>query len=157
MSISIFSRAIKTGKSTTLLNWCSKQKNVKGLLMMEENQNKIVYTAHNQQKILYQPSKNYIKIGDYKFDNAVFTKGNELIKLWLEENTFDFLCLDEIGKLELNNKGWHSSFINILKHQKQNINKNYIVVVRDYLVNDVINQYNIKDFTVTNSLEKLHF
>jgi len=156
MSLVIYSNPIKTGKSTSLFNWCYKQKKtIQGFIMMEVNSQKVIYNANNLQPFIYPPSTNEIKIGSYVFDASIFSAGNAHIIDCLKQNKFDIFCLDEIGKLELQNNGWHNGLMAILEHEKQNNQNLYLIIVRDYLIENVISKYNLNNYLVINSLEKL--
>ena len=156
MSLVIYSNPIKTGKSSSLFNWCSKQKKtIHGFIMIEVINQKVTYNAKNLQVFTYPPSTNEIKIGNYVFDASIFTAGNAHIIDCLEQNKFDVFCLDEIGKLELQNNGWHRGLMAILEHEKLNNQNIYLIIVRDYLLENVIKKYNLSNYLIINSLEKL--
>lgn len=153
MSIVILCNAIKTGKSTSLFNWCKRQdKIIDGYIMLEENNQKVTYQAKNLTQFTYPKSSNILCVGNYVFDESLFKCAHNQICETLKENVFDILCLDEIGKLELNDKGWHNTLIEILLHQKQNLHKKYIIIVRDYLLSDVLLKYQINSYKLINYL-----
>ncbi len=61
-------------------------------------------------------------------------------------NQCDYLVIDEAGPLELNEKGWASVLGNILKGFPNNI----IVVVRDYLVDEFMEKWHLKETNIFN-------
>lgn len=156
-NIFIFSKPIHSGKTTSLMNWCKEKKNVKGILMPEVDGLKYFYDIE-QNKIFNAEILNDSKlvdelqiIGKYHFSIAAFEKANHIIKnSTLSKN--DWLIIDEIGKLELQEKGFHSSLKSILTSSSK---INLLIVVRDTLIKEVTDFYQISHFTIISTLDEL--
>ena len=68
----------------------------------------------------------------------------------IEINYDDTIIIDEIGKLELKDEGFEPGVTALLnKFNNTNLQAELILVVRDYLVQDVISKYNLKDIEIT--------
>lgn len=156
-NIFTFSKPIHSGKTTSLMNWCKEKKNVKGILMPEVDGLKYFYDIE-QNKIFNAEILNDSKlvdelqiIGNYRFSYAAFEKANHIIKNSIMLNT-DWLIIDEIGKLELQEKGFHSSLKSILTSSSK---INLLIVVRDTLIKEVTDFYQISHFTIISTLDEL--
>jgi nucleoside-triphosphatase len=144
LNLYIFSNPIKSGK-TTLLQTVFSNKNACGILMPDINGCRFVQDIGTQQKLriqkITQTKATDIIIGNYVFDAAIFTIANDWIgqlHLCPQQN----IVIDEIGKLELNNLGLEPSF-SIFLNKIKNTNKNVILVVRDYLLDEVMQHYKL--------------
>ncbi len=108
MSIIIFSRQIRSGKTTELLNWCSNQENVSGILMPDINGKRKFFDIKNQ---IYfdaectDPSDAHqalIQVGRFFFYKPAFEKANAILLKALVQKP-SWIVIDEIGKLEIEN------------------------------------------------------
>ncbi|MDY0141318.1 MAG: nucleoside-triphosphatase [Bacteroidales bacterium] len=70
--------------------------------------------------------------------------GKQSLKKSVENN--DVIIIDEIGLLELQNKGW-SDFLNEIKNYQEKI---YILTVRKMFVDDIISKYNLGSAVIIN-------
>ena len=90
-------------------------------------------------------NENQTKIGNYSIlpdglqigINALTTSKNRNNKI---------VIIDEVGKLELENKGWAKNITNLINTS----NNNLILSVRDSLTQLVIQKWNLKDYTIFN-------
>jgi len=89
------------------------------------------------------PNKNFVTIGPYYFDPAAIDKGNELLLIAASHGA-KVVVIDEIGPLELKNKGWASS-IDFLCTQPQLIQ---VWVVRKKLVRQFTRRWNVRDICI---------
>jgi len=96
--------------------------------------------------------KNTIKVGNYLLSEGAFMKANYIIADALDQNNKQWLIIDEVGKLELENKGHHLLVLSAFERWQNNM----LLVVRDYLLEDVIKKYGLKEFTVINQQELKH-
>ena len=93
-------------------------------------------------------NENQTKIGNYSIlpdglqigINALTTSKNRNNKI---------VIIDEVGKLELENKGWAKNITNLINTS----NNNLILSVRDSLTQLVIQKWNLKDYTIFNISE----
>ena len=75
----------------------------------------------------------YLKVLEFSFNKFSLNKDKILI-------------IDEIGKLELKGEGYHVAFQKLLSSFDNNLNKNkkILLIVRDYLMDEVKNKYQIE-------------
>ena len=69
-----------------------------------------------------------------------------------ENGDFEYLIIDELGKLELKNQGLHRSAKHIFGSDVEG--KNIVLVVRSFMVEQIIAHYNIRNYKVV-SIEEL--
>ena len=161
MSIYIFSRPVHSGKTTELLQWCYRQKNIAGVLMPDidgsrkiiDLQTKAVFDiecadATNTKELL-------TSVGRFYFYTVAFEKANSIILAALNKMP-DWLIIDEAGKLELDGRGFYESIIkavDLFKNDK--VSGNLLLAVRESLLTEVISFFKIKNFQVIHKLEDL--
>jgi nucleoside-triphosphatase THEP1 len=79
-----------------------------------------------------QPNETAIEVGKYRFSTLAFDKANQmLIEEWDRAN--GKFIFDEVGKLELDEKGLFPAIQHILNHPNPNV-ETVIWVIRDYLL-----------------------
>lgn len=82
------------------------------------------------------------KIGSYSILPGGIKKGRKALKN--SQNTNQVVVLDEVGRLELNNKGWTENIKSLLNGPKCNL----ILSVRDKFMEEVIEKWYLKDYTI---------
>lgn len=142
--IRIVTGPIQSGKTTKLFNYVNESKSIDGILAPIVNNKRRLY--HISSKTIKQleidrHSEETISVGRYHFLKESFNWANECLIAGLN-SIAENLIIDEIGKLELKGQGLHDSMSEILKKYKVN-NKTLIIVVRDYLLDDVLEYYSI--------------
>ena len=161
MSIIIFSRPIQTGKTTELMQWFHQQQAVEGVLMpVLEGKRKMMDIASKQLFELEcddpeNESRPVVRVGRYCFYEDVFNRFNEALlkKCSLQPR---WLVIDEIGKLELEGKGFYPAVRKILDaYYLQHTATQLLFVVRESLCDAVTEYFNIKEFTMIYTLETL--
>lgn len=142
----------QSGKTTALLNYCNNNKTVAGILTPIVNGKRIFYNIQAQEyfdiDFEYLPNDEALIVGKYKFSATAFAKANSILQN-IKINKTTQVVIDEIGPLELLNKG----FANTLKFKLKSDNINLLLVVRDGLVNEVIDFFklqNVQIITQTN-------
>ena len=143
--IKIFTGPVHTGKTTRLFKYISDKQSVDGILSPIVNEKRIIY--HISSKTIKEfevknSSENTITIGKYIFLNKSFDWANEQIIVGNNSNN-EILIIDEIGKLELKSEGLHKSISAVLSNPL--IKSELILVVRDYLFEEVISFYNLEN------------
>jgi nucleoside-triphosphatase THEP1 len=139
------------GKTSFLKNSITSLKEekieLKGFLSLAvfERENKIGYDLHN---ISDNTEKNFIrttelpgmiKFRKYFFSNEGIDWGNKILRSYSEDPT-GILIIDEIGHLEIADKGWTESLNNLIMLHQYNM----IWVVRKELLDDVIKKWNLE-------------
>lgn len=146
MNILIFSKPIHSGKTTALMSW-SKQQNCGGVLMPNVSGNKLFFDIGNKQ--YFESSAlhtNEIQIGKYKFSTSAFIQANDII-IKASTQSIDYLIIDEVGLLELRKEGFYDAVNYLLtKKSSHNFKGNIVLVVRDSLLKDVVDFFNINTY-----------
>ncbi len=161
MSIIIFSGPIHSGKTTALLQWCNRQKNIYGILMPDINGSRKILDINTKEVFdiectdLENTKEPVTTIGKFNFYTAAFKRGNSILINALTNNP-DWLIIDEAGKLELDGKGFYDALSKITGVYLNKKNKsNLLITVRDSLCEEVILFLKLKEYRVINRLEEL--
>lgn len=161
MSIYIFSRPIRSGKTTALLQWGTRQQNIAGVAMPDINgSRKILDLSNNTFFDIECPdaatSKERITtIGRFHFYSSAFEKANSILLKALAQHP-RWLIIDEVGKLELAGKGFHDPVVKAIEFYGNPVAPgNLLITVRVGLVEDVISLFNLRDCKVIDKLEEL--
>ena len=153
--IYILAGDIRTGKTSALKEWVPTWDSVKGILCPDdEEERKYLYNIETEEKFpleVAQKGENTISVGRFHFLEDSFKMANYFLIKTFDEFDFEFLVLDELGKLELENKGIHQAAHYILANYESNDDKNILLVVRTHLVKDIIDHYGIRSFQVVAS------
>lgn len=82
------------------------------------------------------------KIGKFYIDQEAFDWGKSILEKAINSNA-DYIVLDEVGRFELEEKGWSSIIPALLKSDKE-----LFFIVREEWVNGFIEKYQITDFEI---------
>ncbi|WP_034062405.1 nucleoside-triphosphatase [Lacinutrix jangbogonensis] len=152
--IYILTGAIRTGKTTALLDWSSTRIDVDGLLCPDNEEGKRYFLKVKDKEVfeleVESNNEEVIEIGSFKFLKSAFKKAHEFLILIALETKDQYLIIDEIGKLELKNEGLHLSSEKLIPKHMHNANQHLILVVRDYLLEDVLKHYAISEYKIIN-------
>jgi len=155
--IYILTGDIRTGKTSALLEWVSNREDVDGVLCPDgENGKRYFLKVKSQKEIELEvvpiaigiESEKMITIGRFHFLKSAFEKANEFLVELGSKSENQYLIIDELGKLELKHKGLHPSAETLIPKYETNKNQDLILVVRDYLVNDILRQYSINEYSI---------
>ncbi|MEP7255977.1 MAG: hypothetical protein ABI666_09370 [Ferruginibacter sp.] len=161
MSIIIFSRPIHSGKTTELLRWCNRQKNIFGILMPDINGSRKILDLNTKDVFDIEctdaknTSEQLTSIGRFHFYSKVLKKANSILLDALALNP-EWLVIDEAGKLELEGKGFFDAIAKTADayNHKRNTG-NLLITVRDSLCEEVISFFKFKDYRIINELDEL--
>lgn len=161
MSIYIFSRPIRTGKTTELQQWCNRQKAIGGILMPDINGSRKMLDLHTKEIFdiecadLENTQEAFTSIGRFYFYTAAFEKANSILLNALKQNP-GWLVIDEAGKLEIRKEGFHRSVEEAVKmYNDQEKPGNLLITVRDSLCAEVISFFGIKNYKIIETLDSL--
>ncbi|MFD2822937.1 nucleoside-triphosphatase [Lacinutrix iliipiscaria] len=148
--IYILTDEIRTGKTTALLEWVSGRAGVDGLLCPDDDNGKR-YFLKIKSKEGFKLEADFeteaiINIGSFKFLQSAFKKANDYIIKVAEERAFQYLVIDEIGKLELKKEGLHVSAERLISTFISDKKQHVILVVRDYLLDSILQHYDISEY-----------
>lgn len=150
--IYILTGAIRTGKTTALLNWIKGRNDVDGLLCPDgENGKRYFLKIYSKEQFEFEDeseSEKTITIGPFHFLKSAFEKGNQFLIELSTKTKNQYLVVDELGKLELKDKGLHDAAIKLIPEYMFNDEKHLILVVRASLLEAVLNHYQIKAYTL---------
>lgn len=143
--LSILTDDIRTGKTTKLLNWV-RSKNVGGFLTPDVDALRWLFDIAAEKYLPFESetaSDLTIEVGRFSFYKSAFNYGNELI-IKSFNSDFNYFIIDEFGKLELNEKGFSSGVGELINYLlKNNDACEYIIIVREFLVEDFLEKYNL--------------
>lgn len=161
MSIYIFSRPVHSGKTTELLQWCSRQKDIQGILMPDMNGSRKILNIGTKEVFDIECTdpgncnESLTMVGRFNFYTAAFEKANAILFDAISENP-GWLVIDEAGKLELGGKGFYSSISKAISvYDREPRNGNLLLTVRDSLCNEVIDFFGLQHYIVITLLEEL--
>jgi nucleoside-triphosphatase THEP1 len=143
---------VQTGKTTRIAEWASKN-NCTGILAPIINGKRHLRDIKSGEVKLLENDSNIdaISIGRYYFKKEVFEWGRQ--KLLAEyESEPEWFVIDEYGKLELRDEGLEPAISMIINQWKINKKNNLLIIVRDYLVNDLFKKFdkgiNFEEFNI---------
>jgi len=148
MKIEIVTGPIRTGKTTGLKERL-KMLNAGGVLSPVIDGKRYFLNVLTEQiwpmeTEANKDGKGYLKVGRFQFSGEAFQKAHQTIVEHLSKG-LDYLVIDEIGPLELTGKGLDTALKMIL-HLAPSIV--LILVVRESLVDDVVTNYQLQNYTV---------
>lgn len=145
--IYILSGNIKTGKTNALLKWTKDREVTFGFLTPDDEKGIRYMIDAGSKECFEMQSKleadDVIVIGKYRFLKIAFKRGNDIIKKALKNNKSGYIILDELGKLELQSKGFHESASLAIKATMCNNDLHLILIIRTTLLINIIKKYNV--------------
>lgn len=156
--ILLFSRPIRSGKTTDLCRAFGNTKGVGGFLTPDREGIRMLYdlqTSHwHSFEVLPNSSEPALAIGKFLFAQAAFKKAKALLKTECE-----LLIVDEVGKLEtLHHSGLEPELTLLIEAYRLGRRKGrLLLVVRDTLLDAVVAKYGLEDAPVNASLEEIRY
>lgn len=144
------------GKSYTLNKWIEGKRNVVGLLSLINDEGKRYFLNIRTRETFImhaeedEPEDNKIYVGRYTFLNSAFVKANKIIQLEGESTDFEYLIVDELGRLELKHEGLYKSTIGLIERFETNTNRHLILVIRQSLLEALVELYQIRPYKLIN-------
>jgi molybdopterin-guanine dinucleotide biosynthesis protein A/nucleoside-triphosphatase THEP1 len=149
--IYILSQPIQSGKTTLLLQWLKTQQRVGGFLTpdIDGSRKLLDLTTHTYHTLQLTEQEEGIKIGRFVFDRNGFAKARQLLTESIQRND-EWVIVDEIGRLELDRKeGLEPELSVVIDYfRTHHTQTKLLLVVRDYLLEDVKKHYQIHDAIV---------
>jgi nucleoside-triphosphatase THEP1 len=148
--IIIVTGPIHSGKTTKLQQIIQQWKKVDISAILEpldKNGNRTLFVYPQENTIMLQTDEQdgAIECGPFYFLAGAFETAASMVK-----TQCSIFILDEIGKLEIQNKGFHSLMIRILENYKNGLIDIVIVVIRDTLLHSALQHYQMKDTILIN-------
>lgn len=145
-NIIILTGPIHSGKTSALSTYIKKFDHVEGVLCPDIENNRHVHFLNSSILKKIQVDDNFdnkITIGKFHFDADVMKEISSYLGS-INIETADLIVVDEIGKLELKDEGFEPGLSTLIKNFKTSTsNTRLLVVVRDYLVEEVMNKYDL--------------
>jgi len=154
--IYLFTGKIHSGKTTMLLKFIDGKVNIAGVLAPVIKNKRYMKFVPDGTEIMLESDgvkEDILTCGKYKFRKSVFESANIFLKQVAAEN-YELILIDEAGILELENSGLHDSLDYIIKNHL-NSSGDIIIVVRDSLVNLIIEKYGITDCKIIKNTSEL--
>ncbi|MBK8609323.1 MAG: hypothetical protein IPL84_05085 [Chitinophagaceae bacterium] len=162
MAIYIFSRPIHSGKTTALLNFSIHKKNVAGILMPDIDGSRKIYDIDKKDFFDIQCTTGHpvdepiTSVGKFHFFTRAFEKANAIIADAITQKP-NWLIIDEVGKLELDGKGFNKAVIEAVdNYNRPDTDGNLLIVVRDSLCDAVVGYFGITNFAIVTRLEDIY-
>ncbi len=142
----IVSDRVRSGKTSLLSAWI-REKKVGGFLTPDIDEIRLFYDIIKDIYIDFEAIENSVdttSIGRFHFLDSTFDYGCQLITKSLEKQD-DYFIIDEFGKLELKDEGFGPAINSLISNLLEKHNQTtYIIVVRDYLVEDFLEKFGLK-------------
>ena len=156
--IYIMTGPIGSGKTTQLENRTAGKKGIAGILMPVIAGERHLYSIHADKLVPVEicegeSSDEVVIIGKYTFSGKVFDWGNREIVTGFKKNKM--IIIDEIGPLELNDGGFSPALKAILKDKQRLIEVDLILVIREGMVEQVLNNFRIREYKILKKLSDL--
>lgn len=149
-NIIIISQPIRSGKTTALMNRINVVKGIDGILSPDVNGLRKLLLIGNRNLIDFETIHQIdtTSIGRFHFSNKAFEIANDYL-INIQPLSHSEIIIDEIGKLELHEQGFHKALIYHLQLiRKSDSQHKLVLVVRDSLLEDVKNKFDINDALV---------
>lgn len=150
----ILTGAIQTGKTSALFRWSEGRSNVFGILSPVVNGKRVFMDLHTREQFPMEAAAGepgVLSIGRYMFSQQAFDKAEQVIQSAMQQP--GWLVIDEIGPLELEQKGFYSVLKAIVQHPPAG--QTIILVVREGLVERVKEMFGLQDAIVVHDLAGL--
>jgi nucleoside-triphosphatase THEP1 len=142
--ISIITGEINSGKTSFLEKQVFNRKDVGGILTPKINGKrffKIIATQEIFEMETIALDSQCLQIGNYFFSKDGFEKANKIL---IDSVHYLNLVIDEIGPLEINEKGFYNTLLFLLQ---SNFKHHLILVVRKKLIDTVLQKFSIADLS----------
>jgi nucleoside-triphosphatase THEP1 len=149
--VTILTGNIASGKTTSLIKWSERRHDVNGILTPVIEGRRVFVNVHTSEQWSMEASENeteVLQIGKYIFSKKSFEKAIAVIKDAKDKS--GWLVVDELGPLELKGEGFYAIMKEILRERSNNL----LLVVRENLVNEIINKFDLTEAIVIDEIEK---
>jgi len=150
--IYILTGPVQSGKTTSLLQWAERRKDVHGILTPVMNGKRVFVDANSKEQFAMEAATGEtatLPVGRFNFSKAGFDKAIQIIRNNIHKD--GWLIIDEIGPLELRGEGFHDVLKEIFTLRR----KKLILVVREDLAGKVAQQFSISQYAAVNNIRLL--
>lgn len=148
--IYILSEEIQSGKTTSLQLCTENRYDIGGFLSPDKNQVRCLMNLKSKEEIPFEIDLTSYEeaieiIGKFALAKSAFDIGSRWIKEHLLTEEIKYVVIDEIGRLELQDKG----FAGTLRYALENIgDKHLILVIRQSLQKEILEKFALSDYKV---------
>jgi len=156
-NIYVFSRPIRTGKTTELMRWLEGKTNIAGILSPDVDGVRSLLDLHSRElrPLETAPGADAVQVGRFCFSLKAFEWAQDIL-LHPKNETANWLVIDEVGKLELDEHGGLEPAIGVLLEKyRKGLGGNLLLVIRDTLLQKAIHHYNLPDAVIVHELKEL--
>ncbi|MBN1301658.1 MAG: hypothetical protein JW995_10625 [Melioribacteraceae bacterium] len=146
MSIIILSGPVQSRKTTSIIKWSDSRSGVAGIVQpVIDNKRHLQDLSTGEVRLLetVESDTDKISVGKFLFSKKVLEWGKICLLHSIKINP-DWIILDEVGKLELNDKGLEPAVGYIISEASGQNKYSLLIVVRNYLLDDFISRYGLK-------------
>ncbi|CAN5539361.1 hypothetical protein BH11BAC2_BH11BAC2_05830 [soil metagenome] len=150
--IYLFTGAVKSGKTSTLMKWMAGKSNLYGFLTPDQDGIRKFLDLRtgniSTMEVIEDFRSSDLLVGKFRFSNAIFQLGKEIIREAIS-TTSEYIIIDELGKLELDDKGFEPELNALIQWFKsERTSSRLIIVVRGSLLNKVLEKYQLKNVKI---------
>jgi nucleoside-triphosphatase THEP1 len=136
---------VHSGKTTALASWLNRQEQVAGILTPDADGKRMLRDIATGKTLAFECADSddaeVVSVGKYVFSKRVFDFAHKCLHD-LNGKHEGWIVLDEIGKLELEDRGFEPALSRLINEHRQR-NTKLMLIVRDYLLEQVIAKYNL--------------
>lgn len=156
--IYILTGAVQSGKTTALMQWAAERERIGGFLSPVVEGLRRLFTLRDRQLRPFQALEeegDLVVVGKFRFYASAFELGRQTL-LADSQAGLDWLVIDEIGKLELAGRGFEPAAGQVIRRFQEEEGKcRLLLVVRDYLLEEVVGRYGLGEFSMVEDVRKL--
>jgi nucleoside-triphosphatase THEP1 len=156
--IYILSQAIQTGKTSRLMDLTSDKKSIGGFLSPTVDTVRQLFNIETKSFINFEKKESdstTIPVGRFHFIEESFNIASQWTLDQVQSDNINLIIIDELGKLELQDNGFHQLADKLLTQNSNS--KNLLLIIRDFLLDDITAKYSINNYQLvtTRDIQKL--
>lgn len=147
--IYLLSEEIQSGKTTSLQLCTENRYDIGGFLSPDKNGLRCLMNLSSKKEVPFEIDLTSFEgpieiIGKFAISTDAFAAGHQWVKEHLQSPQIKFIIIDEVGLLELKDKG----FADCLRYAKDNLgDKHLIVVLRNSVREEAVKHFGLEDAT----------
>jgi nucleoside-triphosphatase THEP1 len=145
--IYIFSRPIRSGKTTQLQTWLKLQENCAGVLTPDIGGKRMIFNIAGNKFHPFEVDAAYggdvVDVGNFLFAKTAFALGQDILERTLFEH-YPWTIIDEVGKLEIEQgEGFEPAVLRLVKAFQTGKEGKLLLVIRDSLLEKAMVKYEL--------------
>ena len=146
-NIYVFSRPIRSGKTTQLQEWLKTHTDAAGILTPDIGGKRMIYDIARHKFHSFEVDQTYgadvIMVGKFLFAKTAFTKAQEIIEQAMNSD-YSWTVVDEVGKLEIEQgEGFEPAILRLVKAFQAGKKGKLLLVIRDTLLIKAMEKYEL--------------